>query len=152
MLIGSTFACLLCWGAPDWPAKGEANRDWVIEALEWRMRRGIEDCDEIATALDAMTLEWISQAVEFTVDIDQLDWPFLEKAPELLYPLIQSEALSLLTQKVDLNRRRETTVRRVRKIARRTKGIPMHSIRSDFKRMLELTENKRGHRSNKQKN
>ena len=149
MLIGSTFACLLCWTAPDWPSNGEANRDWVIEALQWRMRTGMDDCDDIAMALDAMTLEWISEAKDIHVDIDQRDWPFLEKMPELLPSLIQAEALGLLLGSVGPEMRREMTVRRVRKVARRSRGTPMHAVRPEFKRLLRLSKNKGGHGSDK---
>ena len=52
------FACVVCGGAPDWPDQGVATRDWVVEALEWRLDRGLGDCEEYMPAIDAWTLEW----------------------------------------------------------------------------------------------
>ena len=78
MVILSGMLCWMCWGAPEWPAEGQADRDWVIEAIQWRMHHGIYGCEEVMLGLDALTLEWIAETTEFTIEINRSEWPFLE--------------------------------------------------------------------------
>ena len=145
MVILSGMFCWMCWGAPTWPTDGLATRDWVIEALEWRMHQGLDDCDAIVPALDAMTLEWISESAEFTLEIQRSDWPFLEKAPELLPLLIQAKALGQLLEEGELEKGQRQVVRNVRRVVRKTDGLPVWAMRSDFRASRSLGDDECGH-------
>tara|TARA_B110000285_G_scaffold235210_1_gene315576 strand:- start:1628 stop:2077 length:450 start_codon:yes stop_codon:yes gene_type:complete len=149
MVILSGVICCLCWGAPAWPTDGVASRDWVVDALQWRFHRGLDDCDEIVPALDAMTLEWISESTELTLEIQQSEWPFLEKAPELLPVLIQAKAMGTMLEIKGDEKAQRNVVRNVRRVVRKTAGLPVRALRSDFRSLLRSAEYKRGHRSNK---
>ena len=111
------WTCWTCAEAPDWPAGGQPDGQWVRQALEWRMRVGMEDCQDILPALDAWTLEWLSQSETVHVALTTSDWPFLAYAPELQTVLIQRLALEQLRFKrsSDLD-----VVRDVRAVARRS--------------------------------
>lgn len=145
MVILSGMLCWMCWGAPEWPAEGQADRDWVIEAIQWRMQYGINGCEEIMPGLDALTLEWIAETTEFTIEIDRSEWPFLEKAPELLPVLIQVKALNRLLSVVESEKSQRKAIRSVRRVARKTDGLPVKAIRSDFNELLESSSHESGH-------
>ncbi|MDE0978675.1 MAG: hypothetical protein OSA78_01680 [Flavobacteriales bacterium] len=145
MVILSGMLCLMCWGAPEWPADGQADRDWVIEAIQWRMHHGIYGCEEVMPGLDALTLEWIAETTEFTVEINRSEWPFLEKAPELLSVLIQVKALNRMLLEVESEKSRRRALRGVRRVARKTDGLPVKAMRSDFLDLLYSSNHKGGH-------
>lgn len=148
MVILSAMLCCFCWGAPDWPRDGAADREWVVEALQWRLRRGLDDCGDVVPAMDAMTLEWISQSPEFTLHVNKIDWPFLNKVPELLPVLIQVKALDLLLGEVDSKKSQRRALLGVRRVARKTKELPFGSIRSEFRLLLKSGDYECGHGSN----
>ena len=90
------WTCWTCGGAPDWPAQGNPNAPWVREAIEWRMKVGLNGCPEVVEALDAWTLDWLSASPNIHVDIQTSDWPFLLYRPELQSVLVQRIALDQL--------------------------------------------------------
>lgn len=125
MLI-SVLICFQCWGAPDWPVDGQVDQNWVQASLEWRLRRGLDECVDWTVAMDAWTLEWISSAASITVDLRSEDWPVLRQAPELMHPLIQIHALAILQGRpLSVNE----VHRKLRRIARRTEAIPFRTVR-----------------------
>lgn len=126
MLI-STLICLHCLGAPAWPAEGQVDADWVKTSLEWRLRRGMDECAEWTVAMDAWTLEWISTDATVSVDIYSENWPVLRQAPELIYPLIQIHALAIMQGRIYSQ---EYVQKKLRRIARRTEAIPYRSVRN----------------------
>ena len=75
---------------PDWPADGVADAEWVEQALEWRLSKGVDDCGQEMLALDALALEWLSKSQEIQVEIRTEDWPFLAFSPELTAPLTRN--------------------------------------------------------------
>lgn len=91
------WTCWTCAGAPDWPAQGEAHARWVREAIAWRMNIGLNDCADIVPALDAWTLEWLSESDQIHVEVNTADWPFLAYAPELQSVLVQRLAYDQLS-------------------------------------------------------
>ena len=91
------WTCWTCAGAPDWPAQGEAHARWVREAIAWRMSIGLNDCADIVPALDAWTLEWLSESDQIHVEVNTADWPFLAYAPELQSVLVQRLAYDQLS-------------------------------------------------------
>jgi hypothetical protein len=145
MVILSGMFCWMCWGAPEWPAEGQADRDWVIEAIQWRMHHGIYGCEEVMPGLDALTLEWIAETTEFTIEINRSEWPFLEKAPELLPVLIQIKALNRLLSEGETEKSQRKAIRSVRRVARKTDGLPVKAMRSDFIELLESSSHESGH-------
>jgi hypothetical protein len=90
------FACLICSGAPDWPEEGVANREWVVEAIEWRLDKGADGCTESTPAIDAWTLEWIANSDEVRVEIETDEWPVFTAEQRLQGTLIQILALESL--------------------------------------------------------
>ena len=113
------FACFICGGAPDWPENGVATRDWVEEALEWRLDRGSGACEALMPAIDAWTLEWIANSDEMRVDINTVDWPVFTADPMLQGALIQIIALEQL-QYLEFNNKR--VLRKLKRYARRSDG------------------------------
>ena len=113
------FACFICGGAPDWPENGVATRDWVQEALEWRLDRGSGACEALMPAIDAWTLEWIANSDEMRVDINTVDWPVFTADPMLQGALIQIIALEQL-QYLEFNNKR--VLRKLKRYARRSDG------------------------------
>ena len=111
------WACVTCSGAPDWPAQGQVHEAWVREAIAWRMQVGLEGCPEVVPALDAWTLEWLSQSEEVHVDVKTADWPFLAYAPELQTVLVQRLALVELA---NVPSRQVDVVKDVRRVAKRS--------------------------------
>lgn len=91
------WTCWTCAGAPDWPAQGEAHARWVREAIAWRMNIGLNDCADIVPALDAWTLEWLSESDQIHIEVNTADWPFLAYAPELQSVLVQRLAYDQLS-------------------------------------------------------
>ena len=112
------WAC--CSGAPEWPDRGEANAQWVRQAIEWRMKVGLDDCQEVVPALDAWTLEWLSESERIHVSIQSSDWPFLAYAPELQSVLVQRLALDVLSFQTSTQ---VQIVADVRRVARRSGGM-----------------------------
>ena len=145
MVILSGMLCWMCWCAPEWPAEGHADRDWVIEAIQWRLHHGIDGCEKVMPGLDALTLEWIAETTEFTIEINQSEWPFLEKAPELLPILIQVKALDRLLSEVESAESQRKAIRSVRRVARKSDGLPVRAMRSDFNVMLGSSSHKSGY-------
>lgn len=90
------------------------------EAIAWRMQVGLDDCPEVLPALDAWTLEWLSQSEEIHVDVKKADWPFLAYAPELQTVLVQRLALVELTNGPS---RQVDVVKDVRRVAKRSEGL-----------------------------
>jgi len=113
------FACFICGGAPDWPENGVATRNWVEEALEWRLDRGSGACEALMPAIDAWTLEWIANSDEMRVDINTVDWPVFTADPMLQGALIQIIALEQL-QYLEFNNKR--VLRKLKRYARRSDG------------------------------
>jgi hypothetical protein len=135
----SPLVCWFCMGAPAWPADGTPNRDWVQQAIEWRVRYGLHDCQDVIPALDAMTLEWISESSELSIEINQDDWSFLLQSPELLSPLIQVEAM-LLMQGHALEPKQ--IMQHIRRIGRKTNGISHRSLRQNCRTISRSSNEK----------
>ena len=129
------FACMVCGGAPDWPDQGVATRDWVVEALEWRLDRGLGDCEEYMPAIDAWTLEWIGNSTELRVEIVTENWPVFTYEPFLQGPLIQIIALESLNGN-EFNKRK--ILRKLKKFARRSDEIWDEELIQKFKETKEL--------------
>jgi len=129
------FACMVCGGAPDWPDQGVATRDWVVEALEWRLDRGLGDCEEYMPAIDAWTLEWIGNSTEIRVEIVTENWPVFTYEPLLQGPLIQIIALESLNGN-EFNKKK--TLRKLKKFARRSDEIWDEELIQKFKETKEI--------------
>ena len=129
------FACVVCGGAPDWPDQGVATRDWVVEALEWRLDRGLGDCEEYMPAIDAWTLEWIGNSTEIRVEIVTANWPVFTYEPLLQGPLIQIIALESLNGN-EFNQKK--ILRKLKKFARRSDEIWDEELIQKFKETKEI--------------
>ena len=129
------FACMVCGGAPDWPEDGVATKDWVIEALEWRLDRGVEDCDAYMPAIDAWTLEWIANSSEVRVEIDTDKWPVFTYEPLLQGPLIQIIALELLNGKA-FNENK--AFRKLKKVAKKSDGMWNDALKQKFQETKDI--------------
>ena len=114
------WTCWTCAGAPDWPAQGEAHARWVREAIAWRMNIGLNDCADIVPALDAWTLEWLSESDQIHVEVNTTDWPFLAYAPELQSVLVQRLAYDQLSFQTSTQ---ADIVRDVRFVAKRSEAL-----------------------------
>lgn len=112
--------CWVCWGAPAWPEKGEPDAAWVLKALEWRTRVGLDDCLEKTLAIDALTLKWVSESSDVVVRIQSSNWPELSVAPELARPLAQIQALQHMRGR-DIGE--DQMRRRLRRMARRSSAL-----------------------------
>lgn len=115
---------------PDWPADGVADAEWVEQALEWRLSKGVDDCGQEMLALDALALEWLSKSQEIQVEIRTEDWPFLMLAPQLTAPLIQLHAWHMIRGE-DLEER--DVYRRMKRMARRSKTLRIKDFHGAFK-------------------
>ena len=129
------FACLVCGGAPDWPENGLATREWVEDALEWRLDRGAGACEEYMPAIDAWTLEWIAESDEIRVEINTEEWPVFTSEPMLQGTLIQIMALEQL-QGLDFND--ERILRKLKRVARRSEGGISEELELVFKENKNL--------------
>lgn len=123
------WTCWTCAGAPDWPAQGEAHARWVREAIEWRMNIGLNDCTDIVPALDAWTLEWLSESNQIHVEVNTADWPFLAYVPELQSVLIQRLAYDQLSFQTSTQ---ADIVRDVRFVAKRSEGLWDDALKRAF--------------------
>ena len=123
------WTCWTCAGAPDWPAQGEAHARWVREAIEWRMNIGLNDCSDIVPALDAWTLEWLSESDQIHVEVNTADWPFLAYAPELKSVLVQRLAYDQLSFQTSTQ---ADIVRDVRFVAKRSEGLWDDALKRAF--------------------
>lgn len=123
------WTCWTCAGAPDWPAQGEAHARWVREAIEWRMNIGLNDCADIVPALDAWTLEWLSESDQIHVEVNTADWPFLAYAPELQSVLVQRLAYDQLSFQTSTQ---ADIVRDVRIVAKRSEGLWDDALKRAF--------------------
>ena len=123
------WTCWTCAGAPDWPAQGEAHARWVREAIEWRMNIGLNDCSDIVPALDAWTLEWLSESDQIHVEVNTADWPFLAYAPELQSVLVQRLAYDQLSFQTSTQ---ADIVRDVRFVAKRSEGLWDDALKRAF--------------------
>ena len=123
------WTCWTCGGAPDWPAQGNPNAPWVREAIEWRMKVGLNGCPEVVEALDAWTLDWLSASPYIHVDIQTSDWPFLLYRPELQSVLVQRIALDQLRFKPSSDAQ---IVRDVRHVARHSGDLWDDALRRAF--------------------
>ena len=119
-----------CWGMPDWPADGVADAEWVEQALEWRLTRGIDACGQEMLALDALSLEWVSKSLVFKVEIGTEEWPVLAFSPELTAPLIQMHAW-LMMQGREIDKKEVSLV--MKRIARRTKTVRFRELKNRFR-------------------
>ena len=123
------WTCWTCASVPKWPANGEANARWVREAIEWRMKVGLNDCQEAVPAIDAWTLEWISASQDIHVSLQKSDRPFLAYAPELQTVLVQRLALDVLNFETSLQ---VEIVRDVEFVARRSDEIWDDALKRAF--------------------
>ncbi len=123
------WTCWTCAGAPDWPAQGEAHARWVREAIEWRMNIGLNDCSDIVPALDAWTLEWLSESDQIHVEVNTADWPFLAYAPELQSVLVQRLACDQLSFQTSTQ---ADIVRDLRFVAKRSEGLWDDALKRAF--------------------
>ena len=114
---------------PDWPADGIADAEWVEQALEWRLTKGIDACGQEMLALDALSLEWVSKSLEINVEIRSEEWPFLAFSPELTAPLIQLHAWSMM-QGLEIDKKKVNRV--MKRIARRTRSVPFRELKGQF--------------------
>ena len=131
------FACLLCGGSPDWPADGLANRDWVVDAIEWRLQKGANGCEEKTPAIDAWTLEWIANSDEVRVEINTEEWPVFTAEPMFQGTLIQIMALEQL-QGRDFKEGR--VLRKLKRYARRSEGGFSKELKLLFKENKKLQD------------
>ncbi|MEE2919317.1 MAG: hypothetical protein VYA72_03875 [Bacteroidota bacterium] len=123
------WACWTCGDVPDWPANGEANARWVREAIAWRMNVGLDDCPDVVPALDAWTLEWLSESEDIHVTLKTAEWPFLAYAPELQTVLIQRLALDGLSFQSSTQME---VLKDVRNVARRTDALWDDALKRAF--------------------
>ena len=123
------WTCWTCAGVPDWPAQGEAHARWVREAIEWRMNIGLNDCADILPALDAWTLEWLSESDQIHVEVNTADWPFLAYAPELQSVLVQRLAYDQLNFQTSTQ---EDIVRDIRFVAKRSEDLWDDALKRAF--------------------
>lgn len=125
--------CLTCWtclGAPAWPEGGEPNAAWVASALQWRSRTGVEDCPERTAAIDALTLQWVSESRAVVVNLQTEEWPELRVAPGLARPLVQMMALEQMRNPEAM--RLQRVHRRLRRMARRSDALWRPDVREAF--------------------
>ena len=123
------WTCWTCAGAPDWPAQGEAHARRVREAIAWRMNIGLNDCADIVPALDAWTLEWLSESDQIHVEVNTADWPFLAYAPELQSVLVQRLAYDQLSFQTSTQ---ADIVRDVRFVAKRSEALWDDALKRAF--------------------
>tara|TARA_B110000467_G_C18175120_1_gene397416 strand:+ start:130 stop:576 length:447 start_codon:yes stop_codon:yes gene_type:complete len=132
-------ACLVCGSFPDWPEDGIANKDWVIEAIEWRLDRGANNCTDITQAIDALSLEWIANTSDVRVEIETENWPVFTFEPALQGTLIQIIALELLLEHKSSDVK---ILKKLRRYTRRSEDLMTDELKMVFEENLELLKNK----------
>ena len=132
-------ACLLCGSFPDWPEDGIANKDWVIEAIEWRLDRGANSCTDITQAVDALSLEWIANTPDIKVEIETENWPIFTFEPALQGTLIQIMALESLLEHKSSDIK---ILKKLRRYTRRSEDLMTDELKMVFEENLELLKNK----------
>ena len=115
-----------CAGLPDWPEDGKANAVWAEQAIEWRTHARVGRCPETAKAVDALTLEWISESKEVVVKIETQEWPFLKVYAGLKTPLIQALALAQFQKQEST---RADVLRTLRRVVRRSQFWSYRRVR-----------------------
>lgn len=65
----------------------------AAECLNWLLNKESFECEQDREGVNAFVLVWLSGHPEFTVSIDTDVMPFLERYPELLFPMIHGCAL-----------------------------------------------------------
>ena len=132
-------ACLVCGSFPDWPEDGIANKDWVIEAIEWRLDRGANRCTDITQAVDALSLEWIANTSDVRVEIETENWPVFTFEPALQGTLIQIMALESLLEHKSSDIK---ILKKLRRYTRRSEDLMTDELKMVFEENLELLKNK----------
>jgi len=132
-------ACLVCGSFPDWPEDGVANKEWVIEAIEWRLERGANNCTDITQAIDALSLEWIANTSDVKVEIETEDWPVFTFEPALQGTLIQIMALESLLEHKSSDIK---ILKKLRRYTRISDDLMTDELESIFKENLELLKSK----------
>ena len=132
-------ACLVCGSFPDWPEDGIANKDWVIEAIEWRLDKGANSCTDITQAVDALSLEWIANTPDIKVEIETENWPVFTFEPALQGTLIQIIALELLLEHKSSDVK---LLKKLRRYTRRSEDLMTDELKMVFEENLELLKNK----------
>jgi hypothetical protein len=129
----------LCGSFPDWPEDGIANKDWVIEAIEWRLDRGANNCTDITQAIDALSLEWIANTSDVRVEIETENWPVFTFEPALQGTLIQIMALESLLEHKSSDIK---ILKKLRRYTRRSEDLMTDELKMVFEENLELLKNK----------
>ena len=115
-----------------------ANREWVVDAIEWRLQRGAGGCTDQTPAIDAWTLEWIANSPEVRVDIVTEDWPVFTEEQRLQGTLIQIMALEQLNG-VDHNPKR--CLKTLKKYAKRSGEVWDIELEKAFELNQEMIKN-----------
>tara|TARA_B110000444_G_scaffold27410_1_gene22622 strand:+ start:656 stop:1069 length:414 start_codon:yes stop_codon:yes gene_type:complete len=129
----------VCGSFPDWPEDGIANKDWVIEAIEWRLDKGANSCTDITQAVDALSLEWIANTPDIKVEIETENWPVFTFEPALQGTLIQIIALELLLEHKSSDVK---LLKKLRRYTRRSEDLMTDELKMVFEENLELLKNK----------
>lgn len=129
------FACLICLGVPDWPENGLANKEWVIESIEWRLTKGPDACLDHTPAIDAWTLEWLANSDEVRVDLVIANWPVFEAEQRLQGTLIQILALEQLYGK---EHNPEKCLKTLKKYAKKSGKLWDDELKAIFAKNSEL--------------
>ena len=88
-----------------------------------------EHCADIVPALDAWTLEWLSESDQIHVEVNTADWPFLAYAPELQSVLVQRLAYDQLSFQTSTQ---ADIVRDVRFVAKRSEALWDDALKRAF--------------------
>ena len=124
---GVFFCCWFCGSSPEWHVDGNVDARWVEEAIEWRMRTGLDCCGESGRAVDALTLEWIANSTDVVIRIESEKWPILRYYEELKTPLIQGMALAQLrSEPLD----DEALLSMLRKVVRRSDALKYRRVKT----------------------
>jgi len=123
---GVFFWCWFCGGSPEWPVDGNVDAHWVEEAIEWRLKTGVDCCGETGKAVDALTLEWIANSEDVVIRVQTEKWPFLRYYEELKTPLIQGMALAQLRAEP---MEEEAILSMLRKVVRRSDALKFRRVK-----------------------
>lgn len=126
MFVNLLMICWGCAGAPEIPVDQQVDEDWVKAAIEWRLNTGSDRCGEVGKAVDALSLEWIAQSTEVVIRLNTEEWQFLRVYEEFKFPMIQILALAQLNDSPMDN---QEIRKKIRKVIRRTKGVPYRRVR-----------------------